>query len=55
MYGSARIKRLIGKTLIEDNGRSLIEINNAAYKAFKLALWGRQSKSCSALHLFLRE
>jgi len=52
---SARIKRLRGKAFIEDNGCSLIEINNAAYKPFKLALRGLLSKSCSALHLFLRE
>ncbi len=35
----ARIKRLRGKALIEDNGYSLVEINNDAYKPFQLALW----------------
>jgi len=32
------MKRLRGKALIEENGYSLIKINNAAYKPFKLAL-----------------
>jgi hypothetical protein len=41
---SARIKRLRGKALIEENGCSLVEINNAAYKPLKLALRGRLSK-----------
>jgi len=35
---SARIKRLRGKVLIEENGCSLVEINNAACKPFRLAL-----------------
>ena len=35
---SARIKRLRGKALIAKNGYSLVKINNAAYKPFKLAL-----------------
>jgi hypothetical protein len=34
----ARIKRHRGKALIDGNGYSLIKINNAAYKPFKLAL-----------------
>ncbi|HBY88473.1 MAG TPA: hypothetical protein DEO86_21685 [Colwellia sp.] len=55
MFVSARIRRLRGNALIEENGCSLIEINNAAYKPFKLALRGYLSKSCSTLHLFLRE
>jgi hypothetical protein len=55
MLGSARIKRLRGKILIEENGCSLVEINNVAYKPFKLALRGRLGKSCSALPVFLRE
>jgi hypothetical protein len=55
MLVSARIKRLRGNALIEENGCSLVEINNAAYKPFKLALWGVLRKSCSALQLFLRE
>ncbi|PCI57638.1 MAG: hypothetical protein COB45_03365 [Gammaproteobacteria bacterium] len=38
MQDSARIKRLIGKALIEKNGYSLFEINSAAYMPFKLAL-----------------
>ncbi|PCH96929.1 MAG: hypothetical protein COB83_04275 [Gammaproteobacteria bacterium] len=33
----------------------LIEINNAAYKPFKLALRGPLRKLCTSLHLFLRE
>jgi hypothetical protein len=36
---SARIKRLRGKILIEDNGYSLVKIYAAAYMPFKLALW----------------
>jgi len=44
MLISARVKRLRGKSLIEENGCSLIEINVAAYKPFKLALWGHLSK-----------
>jgi len=55
IHVSARIKRLRGKALVEDNGCSLVEINNVGYKPFKLALRGRVSKSCSSLHLFLRE
>jgi len=55
MQDSARIRRLRGKALIEENGCSLVEINNAAYMPFKLALRGLLSKSCSSLHLFLRE
>jgi len=52
---SARIKRLIGKALIEENGYSLVEIDNVAYKPLKLALRGLLSKTCSSLYLFLRE
>jgi hypothetical protein len=44
MQDSARVKRLIGKALIEKNSYSIVEINNAAYMPFKLALWGLQSK-----------
>jgi hypothetical protein len=55
MLISARVKRLRGKALIEENGCSLVEINNVAYKPFKLALRGRLSKSYSALLIFLRE
>ncbi len=44
MQNSARIKRFIGKTLIEKNSYSIVEINNAAYTPFKLALRGLQSK-----------
>jgi hypothetical protein len=55
MLVSARIKRLRGKALIEENGCSLVEINNVAYKPFKFALRGCLSKSCFALLLFLRE
>jgi hypothetical protein len=39
-----RIKRLRGKALIEENGYSLVKINNAACKPFKLALWELVSK-----------
>jgi len=35
----------LGKALIEENGYSLVEINNAAYRFSKPALWGRLSKS----------
>jgi len=55
MLVSARIKRLRGKALIKENGCSLVKINNAAYKPFKLALRGLLRKSCSPLHLFVRE
>jgi len=41
--------------LIEENGCSLVEINNEAYKPLKLPLWGQLSKPSSALHLFLRD
>jgi hypothetical protein len=41
--------------LIEESSFSLIEINSAAYKAFKLALGGHLSESCTLLALFLRE
>jgi len=33
-----RVKRLRGKALVAENGYSLIKINNAAYKPFKLTL-----------------
>ena len=35
---SAKIKRLKGKALIEENGYSIVEINNATYKPLKFAL-----------------
>jgi hypothetical protein len=54
MQDSARIKRLIGKALIEENSYSIVKINNAAYMPFKLALRGLQIKPCSSLHLLLR-
>jgi hypothetical protein len=41
---SARIKRLRGKALIEDNGYSLVKINNAVCKPFKLALGSLSEK-----------
>ena len=34
----------VGKALIEENGCSLVKINNVAYKPFKLALWELISK-----------
>jgi len=37
MHGSASIKRLKGKALIEENGYPLLEINNAVFMPFKLA------------------
>jgi hypothetical protein len=43
-----RVKRLIGKALIVDNGFSLIKINNAACKPFKLALQELSSDSITA-------
>jgi len=55
MQDSARIKRLIGKALIEENSYSIVKINNAAYTPFKLALRGQQRKSYSSLPLLLRE
>jgi len=55
MQDSARIKRLIGKALIEGNSYSIVKINNVDYTPFKLALRGLQSKSCTSLHLLLRE
>jgi len=45
----------LGKALIEEKGYSLLKINNAAENVSKPALWGRLSKSYSALHFFLRE
>ncbi len=33
------LKGLLGKALIEENGYSLVKINNAVSKPFKLALW----------------
>jgi len=44
MHHLARIKRLRGKALIEENGYSLLKIYNAAYKLFKLALRELSSK-----------
>jgi len=44
MHHLARVKRLRGKALIEENGYSLVKINNAAYKPFKLALGEFHSK-----------
>jgi len=38
--------------LIEDNGYSLIKINNAAYKTFKLALWELSRYPLTSLNLF---
>jgi len=48
---SARIKRLRSKALIEENGYSLVKINNAAYKPFKLAL--RELARCALISLNL--
>jgi len=42
---SARIKSFIGKALIVKHGYSLVNINNAAYKSFKLALWALVRKA----------
>jgi len=44
------MKRLKGKALIEENGYSLIKINNTACKPFKLAL-GSLSKSNNGTNL----
>jgi hypothetical protein len=41
---SARIKRFKGKALIEENGYSIVKINNAAYTPFKLALGSLSGK-----------
>jgi len=38
--------------LIEDNGYSIIKINNAAYKTFKLALWELSRYPLTSLKLF---
>jgi len=43
------------KALVEENGDSLLKINNVALSASKPAHRGRLSKSYSALHFFLRE
>ena len=43
-----RIKRFRGKALILSNGHSLAQINNAAYKPFKLTLWEFSSKLITA-------
>ena len=48
------IETPLGKALIEENSYSIVEINNAALSVSKPALWGRLSKSYSALHFFLR-
>jgi hypothetical protein len=42
---SARIKRFKGKALIEENGYSLVKINNAAYTPFKLAFGACQESN----------
>jgi len=49
---SARVKSLRGKALIADNGYSLIKNNNAACKAFKLALRELSSDSITAQNFF---
>jgi len=38
--------------LIEDNGYSLIKINNAACKSFKLVLWELARYPLTSLNLF---
>jgi len=45
----------LSKALIEDNGYSLLKINNVAKSVSKPAHWGRLSKSYPALHFCLRE
>jgi hypothetical protein len=45
----------LGNTLIEENGYSIVEINNAAYRVSKPALWGGLNKSYSTLPFFLRK
>jgi hypothetical protein len=47
-----RFKRLRDKALIEENGYSLIEINNAGCKPFKLALREFISDSITAQNFF---
>ena len=49
---SARIKKLRGKALIEENGNSLFKNNNAACKYFKLALWELARRTLTSLNLF---
>jgi hypothetical protein len=41
--------------LIEENGYSLVKINNAAYEAFKFALWELVSDAIVAPNLFAVE
>ncbi|WP_448246286.1 hypothetical protein [Thalassotalea agariperforans] len=38
--------------MIEENGYSLVKINNAAYKPLKLALWERMGSMITAQNLF---
>jgi hypothetical protein len=47
-----RVKSLRSKALIEENGYSLVKINNAAYKSFKLALRELSSDSITAQNFF---
>ena len=42
------MKRLRGKAFIEENGYSLVEMNNDACKPFKLALWEFISEQITA-------
>ena len=46
------MKKCIGKALIAENGCSLVKINNAAYKLFKLALWELTRAATIAQNLF---
>ncbi|AAZ25248.1 hypothetical protein CPS_3691 [Colwellia psychrerythraea 34H] len=38
--------------MIEENGYSLVKVNNAAYKPFKLALWEFVQCLLTSLNLF---
>jgi len=42
----------VGKALIEENGYSLVKINNAAYRPFRLALWELSSDMITAQNFF---
>jgi hypothetical protein len=45
MSVSAIIKKLSGKALIEENGSSLVKVNNDARKPLKLTRCGHLSKT----------
>jgi hypothetical protein len=54
MHDSAGYRNAFRQALIEENGYSLLKINNSVYSVSKPVPWGRLSKSYSALHFLLR-